>query len=74
MSDISSLFANLALAQLLPALLILLIGIVVIRFAAQLVEKALKKTKLEKAAHSLIKSLIRTVLYLLLGLSYLLGH
>lgn len=68
MSDISSLFANLALAQLLPALLILLIGIVVIRFAAQLVEKALKKTKLEKAAHKLILSTSQILLYLLLAL------
>ena len=55
-------FANLALAQLLPALLILLVGIVVIRFAVKLVEKALEKSKLEKAAHKLIVSATQILL------------
>ena len=38
MPELTSIFANLALSQFLPALLILLIGIVAIRFAAKLVE------------------------------------
>lgn len=57
-----------ALAQLLPALIILTAGILVIRLLTNLVEKCLEKTKLEKAAHSLIKSLLKVCLYVLLGL------
>lgn len=55
-------------ATLLPALLLLVVGILVIRFVMNIVQKLLDKSKLEKAAHSLIKSLVRVVLYLLLGL------
>ena len=68
MNEITSLFANLALAQVLPALLILLIGIVAIRFAAKLVEKALEKSKLEKAAHKLVLSTTQILLFILLAL------
>ena len=65
MTDI---FANLALAQVLPALILLLIGILCIRFAMQLVEKALEKSRLEKAVHKLITSTARILLYALLAL------
>lgn len=65
MTDI---FANLALAQVLPALFLLLIGILCIRFAMQLVEKALEKSRLEKAVHKLITSTARILLYALLAL------
>ena len=68
MTELTSIFANLALAQLLPALLILLIGIIAIRFAAKLVEKALEKSKLEKAAHKLILSASQVLLFILLAL------
>ena len=50
------------------ALLILLCGIVVIRMIMSILGKFLKAGKLEKAAHTLIKSLARVVLYLLLAL------
>ena len=68
MNEITSVFKNLALAQVLPALLILLLGILAIRFAAKLVEKALEKSKLEKAAHKLILSTTQILLFLLLAL------
>lgn len=55
-------------ATLLPAVLMLVIGILVIRVLMSIVRKFLDKSKLEKAAHSLIISLVRVVLYLLLGL------
>lgn len=55
-------------ATLLPALVLLVVGLLVIRVVMTIVQKLLNKSKLEKAAHSLIKSLVRTVLYLLLGL------
>jgi small conductance mechanosensitive channel len=54
--------------RLLPFLLIMIAGILMIKIILRIVNKALEKSKLEKAAHSLIKSLTRTVLYLLLGL------
>ena len=53
------------------ALLILLCGIVVIRIAMVILGKILKVGKQEKAAHSLIKSLVRAVLYLLLAMTVL---
>lgn len=68
MNEITSVFKNLALVQVLPALLILLLGILAIRFAAKLVEKALEKSKLEKAAHKLILSAVQILLYALLAL------
>ena len=55
--------------SLIPALLILVIGIVIIKLVNKIVKTALNKTKLEKAAHSLIKSLARVVLYILLLLA-----
>lgn len=54
--------------RLLTGLLILIGGIVVIRIVMKIVGKFLEAGKLEKAAHTLIKSLVRVVLYLLLGL------
>ena len=54
--------------KLLSALLILLVGIVAVRIVMIVLNKFLEKSKLELAAHTLIKSLLRVVLYLLLGL------
>ena len=54
--------------SLLPAVLILVIGIVIIKLVNKLAKAALEKTKLEKAAHSLIISVINVALYIILGL------
>ena len=54
--------------KLLTALLILVGGMVAIRIVLRVVSKFLETGKLEKAAHTLIKSLVRVVLFLLLGL------
>lgn len=53
---------------LLPVVLTVLIGIYIVRVILKLLSRALERSKLEHAAHSLIKSLVRVVLYLLLGL------
>jgi small conductance mechanosensitive channel len=61
--------ANLGLnsmSKVITFLLILLGGIIVIRIIGSIVNKALSKSKLEKAAHGMIRSLVKTVLYLLL--------
>ena len=55
-------------ASMIPALLILVVGIVIIKLANKIVKTALDKTKLEKAAHSLILSVINAALYIILGL------
>ncbi len=54
--------------SLLPALLILVIGIVIIKLVNKILKTALNKTKLEKAAHSLILSVANVALYIILGL------
>jgi len=49
--------------------LILLVGMIVIRIVCAIIRKALAKSKLEKAAHSLILSLTNVILYVLLLLT-----
>ncbi len=56
------------LSKLLPAVVELVIGILAIRVLVKITNAALEKSRLEKVAHSLIKSLVSIVLYLLLGL------
>ena len=55
-------------ASVLPAAILLAIGVLVIRMVINIVNRLLEKSKLEKAAHSLIKTVIRVVLWLLLSL------
>jgi len=55
-------------ASLIPAVLILVIGVVVIRLVNKIVKTTLDRTKLEKAAHSLILSVVNVALYIILGL------
>ena len=59
---------TLTVATVLPAVILLVIGVLAIRVLMKLVDKSLSKTKLEKAATSLIRSLLKVVLYVLLGL------
>lgn len=61
-------FLGVALDRVFPALIIAVAGILIIRIIMVIVRKALEKSKLEKAAHSLIKSLARVVLWILLAL------
>lgn len=61
-------FLTQGLDRLLAALLILIAGIAVIRIVMTILRKFLEASKLEKAAHTLIKSVARVVLYLLLSL------
>lgn len=54
---------------IIPAAMTLLVGILVIKIIMKLLDKAMEKSHLEKAAHSLIKSVVRATLYVLLGLA-----
>ena len=68
MEEILQSLKDLAWDQMMPALTIFIIGVLIIRIIMSIVTKALDKSNLEKAAHSLIKSLIRVICYLLLCL------
>lgn len=56
------------LSTVCRALVLLAAGILAIRIADKLLKVSLEKTKLEKAAHSLITSLAKAAMYVLLGL------
>ena len=58
-----------ALNKMLHAVLVLVIGLLIIRVVTKLLQGGLEKSHLEKAAHSLILSLAKVAMYILLGLS-----
>ena len=60
--------AAVAAAKAIPAIVLLVIGLLIIRIVMKVISKLLEKTHLEKAAHGLVKSVARVVLYVLLGL------
>ena len=59
---------NFLVNHTLPAVIVLVIGILAIAVVNRLLSVALQKSKLEKAAHSLIKSVVKVALFVLLGL------
>ena len=61
-------FSSVALVNLLPMVIVTVAGLLIIRLVMTVVKRALAKSRLEKAAHSLIISLTRIVLYVLLFL------
>lgn len=58
-----------ALRTLLPALILFVVGVMLIRVILRLLDKILERSRLEKTAHSLIRAVTRTVLYILLALT-----
>ena len=56
------------LANLLPTALIVAAGVMIVRMLLKLLQGLLDKSKLEKAAHSLIVSVAKVVMYALLAL------
>ena len=57
-----------AAGKLLPMVILAVVGVLAIRIAMKLVQKGLEKSKLEKAAHTLILTACQVVLYILLAL------
>lgn len=55
-------------ANILPAVILVVVGILAIRIVVKIVITALDKTKMEKAAYTLILSVVRVTLYVLLAL------
>ena len=68
MKELMESLKDMAWDQLLPALAVAVIGLLIIRIVMSIITKALDKSKLDKAAHSLIKSLANAVMYILLAL------
>lgn len=65
---LASLSGSLFFKKLMGTVLILVIGVLAIRVITRLITAALEKSHLEKAAHSLILSLARAAMYVLLFL------
>ena len=65
---IFSALGNFAFGKVLPSVIIFTVGFLAIHIVMKIVNTALAKSRLEKAAHSLIKSVLRIALYLLLAL------
>ena len=61
-------FASNAAYKIIPFIVVLVVGVLVIKIIMSILNKTLTKLNMEKAAHGLIRSVVRTVLYLLLGL------
>ena len=68
MDEIKSALSAVTLANILPTVLVLLVGGLVVKAILKLAKKSLSKSRLENAATSLILSLLRVVLYGLLGM------
>lgn len=65
---LSNLFANQLFQDVCRSVVILVAGIFAMRIIRKVLEATLEKSKLEKAAHSLITSLASAAMYIVLGL------
>ena len=65
----ADLIANRLFQNICQSVVILVLGILAIRIIRRLLKTSLEKIRLEKAAHSLITSLVNAALYVLLGLT-----
>ena len=65
---IVKLFANQLFQDICRSVVILVVGIFAMRIIRRILKTTLEKSKLEKAAHSLITSLVSVAMYILLGL------
>ena len=65
---VTAVFADALLAKLLPVLLMLAVGLMLVQILLTFAGKLLEKSKLEQAGKGLVKSVLRAVLYVLLGL------
>ena len=67
-ATIALLLGSALFKSLCKALIVLVIGVLAIRIVMKIIRVTLDKSKLEKAAHSLITSLASAAMYILLGL------
>jgi len=57
---------NFALSNILPALIVLVVGWIAIKIVVKIVNNALERLQIEKSLHTFIRSTVKIVLYLLL--------
>lgn len=69
MTDLLNFLTGAMAQKVLSSVLILAIGILASRIISSILKKALEKSRLEKAAHTLILSLAKVAMYVLIGLS-----
>lgn len=63
METLQQIFADFSLSAILPATIMAVIGILIVRILLALLQKTLERSRLEKAAHTLVRSLARIILY-----------
>ena len=68
MDEIISALSEMTLSNIVPTALMLIVGTLAVKVILKLAKKSLAKTRLERAAASLIYSLLKVILFLLLGL------
>ena len=68
LSMIANLFENPLFQDVCRSVIILIVGIFAMRIIRRLLKTTLERSRLEKAAHSLITSLAGAAMYILLGL------
>ena len=66
--DWFSVLGTFTLAKVLPMVILAALGVLAIQAALKITKKMLEKSKLEKAAHTLILTAVQVVLYILLAL------
>ncbi len=64
--NIASFFRSLTLEKLIPAILILLVGVFAIKALLKLFDTALSRSKLEKSLHAVLRSTMKIVLWAVL--------
>ena len=64
----AELFANQLFQDICRSVILLVLGFLAMRIVQRILKTTLEKSRLEKAAHSLITSLVSAVMYVLLGL------
>lgn len=65
-SQVKGFFSSLTLEKVIPVVVLLLVGLAVIRLVMKLFDRALERSKLERAAYAMLRTGMRAVLYFLL--------
>lgn len=63
---IKKFFAELSLKQVLPTVLIIIVGFILVRIMLRIFDKALNRSKLEKTMFTFLKTIMRILLYAIL--------
>ena len=68
MSELKKAFSSLTLEKIIPALIVLVVGIVAVHLLCRLFDKLMKRNQLEKTLSGFLRSLIRILLYVIVVL------